>query len=193
MPRGREQLAAVGQSEVNHHVSGGHDHAADLHHGRCDSRAVAARGPYHDARLDIGDTDLAAGRRYQRRGGKADRARSPAAGLTRSHCKYAVDTDRAVDQLDARGDANRFDADLECVRVPVLRENQSPQALEGLIEGELVSLVQVARWQVLVSDDRGILPGAGANLRVVRVCAGLLAPLACDRVLIGGAAHWRAD
>ncbi len=74
-----------------------------------------------------------------------------------------------------------------------MRENQSPQALEGLIEGELVSLVQVARWQVLVSDDRGILRGVGANLRVVRVGVGLLAPLACDGVVIGVAEQWGAD
>src|SRR5216683_7111237 len=126
-------------------------------------------------------------------GGKADRAWQPAAGLARGHGDDAIDADGAVYQFDGGLGALRLNADLEGVAVAVLRENQSPQALESLIEGEPLGGVEVARRQVLVGDDRRIQLGVGLDLRVVGVRAGLLAAGASDRVVIRVAKQRDAD
>src|SRR5260370_33261184 len=187
MPWGSEQLAAVGQPEVNHHVAGRHREAGDLHDRRRDSGALCRGGPNDHAGLDLCDTDLAAGRRYERSGGKADRTVRHAARLARDHGHDAVDSDRAVDQLHGVLGALRPRADLEGVRVPVLGENESPKALEGSIQRELLSLVELAGWQVLLSGDGRVELGVSPNLWVIRVGVGLLAPEAGDGIEIWGA------
>src|SRR5258708_34405811 len=184
MPWGSEQLAAVGQPEVNHRVAGRHRDAADLHDRRRDSGAVCRGGPNDHAGLDLCDTDLAARRRYQRSGGKADRTVRHAARLARGHGPDAVDSDRAVDQLHGVLGALRSRADLEGVRVPVRGENKSPKALEGSIQRQLLSLVELAGRQVLVSDDGRVELGVSVNLWVIRVGVRFLAAEAGDGIEI---------
>ncbi len=180
----REQLAAVRQPEVNHQMGRRNDRAADRDHVRGDSLAVRRRRPHDHARPDVGDPDIAAGRRYQRGGGKADRTVRHAARLTRGHGHEAVDSDRAVDQLHGGLRGLRSHADLEGVGVPVLGENESPQELEGSIKGQLLCLVELAGRQVLMGDDGRVELGVSSNLRVIGVGVGLLAPEMGDGIEI---------
>ncbi len=189
----RKQLAAVGQPEMNHQMGRGHDRAADHDDARGDSLAVSRRRPHDHARPDVGDPDIAAWRRYQGGGGKADRTGRHGARLARGHGHHAVDPDRAVDQLHGGLRALRPHADLEGVGVPILGENESSQPLEGSIQGQLLRLVELAGRQVLVGDDGRVELGVSSNLRVIGVGVGLLAPEMGDGIEIWVAKQRGAD
>src|SRR5438445_5122651 len=65
------------------------------------------------------------------------------------------------------------------------RSTLFPTRRSSDLEGQLLTLVEVARRQMLMGHDGRVELGVGADLGVVRVGAGLLAARARNRVEIG--------